>query len=295
MQIGYARVSTKEQSFDLQVDALRKAGCEKVYQEVVSDAKAERPVLDGLLQELRTGDVLVIWKLDRLGRSLRHLVDLAATLLERDVGLKSLSDPIDTTTPQGRLTFNLLASLAEFEKDLMRERTQAGLSAARARGRKGDAPKDSPRRPNGPPTRPRPCIASSACQYERSPRNSASPRARSTSICATAAYRSAGSAKLSRLLDRAVPSGFDLKRRQLPSEALIDLRRRLADLAPRSAERRLIMKETAALYGISESSLYRALRERARPKRRRCSAPTVGFHGYCPSPNSSASARSSPR
>jgi hypothetical protein len=219
-----------------------------------------------LLQELRTGDVLVIWKLDRLGRSLRHLVDLAATLLERDVGLKSLSDPIDTTTPQGRLTFNLLASLAEFEKDLMRERTQAGLSAARARGRKGDAPKDSPRRPNGPPTRPRPCIASSACQYERSPRNSASPRARSTSICATAAYRSAGSAKLSRLLDRAVPSGFDLKRRQLPSEALIDLRRRLADLAPRSAERRLIMKETAALYGISESSLYRALRERARPK-----------------------------
>ena len=144
MQIGYARVSTKEQSLDLQVDALRKVGCEKVYREVVSGAKAERPVLDALLRELRPADVLVIWKLDRLGRSLRHLVELAATLLERDVGLKSLSDPVDTTTPQGRLTFNLFASLAEFEKDLIRERTQAGLSAARARGRKGGRPKGLP-------------------------------------------------------------------------------------------------------------------------------------------------------
>ncbi|ESQ09869.1 MAG: resolvase [Thiohalocapsa sp. PB-PSB1] len=131
MQIGYARVSTREQSFDLQVDALHKAGCEKVLQEVVSGAKAERPVLDALLADLRPGDVLVIWKLDRLGRSLRHLVELAGTLMERGVGLRSLNDPIDTTTPQGRLAFNLFASLAEFERDLIRERTQAGLTARR--------------------------------------------------------------------------------------------------------------------------------------------------------------------
>jgi len=141
MQIGYARVSTKDQNFDLQIDALRKAGCEKVFQEVVSGAKAERPVLAGLLRELRPGDILVIWKLDRLGRSLRHLVELAGTLMEQDVGLRSLNDPIDTTTPQGRLAFNLFASLAEFERDLIRERTQAGLTAARARGRKGGRPK----------------------------------------------------------------------------------------------------------------------------------------------------------
>jgi DNA invertase Pin-like site-specific DNA recombinase len=101
MQIGYARVSTKEQSFDLQVDALRKIGCDKVLKEVVSGANAERPVLNTLLRDLRPGDVLVIWKLDRLGRSLRHLVELAGTLMEQDVGLKSLNDPIDTTTPPG--------------------------------------------------------------------------------------------------------------------------------------------------------------------------------------------------
>jgi DNA invertase Pin-like site-specific DNA recombinase len=141
MDIGYARVSTREQSLDLQVDALRRAGCGKVYQEVVSGAKAERPVLDALLADLRPGDVLVFWKLDRLGRSLRHLVELANTLLEKGVGLKSLNDLVDTTTPSGRLTFNLFASLAEFERDLIRERTQAGLTAARARGRLGGRPK----------------------------------------------------------------------------------------------------------------------------------------------------------
>ncbi len=97
-----------------------------------------------MLQDLRPGDVLVIWKLDRLGRSLRHLVELAGTLLERDIGLKSLNDPIDTMTPQGRLVFNLFASLSEFERDLISERTQAGLTAARARGRKGGRPKGLP-------------------------------------------------------------------------------------------------------------------------------------------------------
>lgn len=141
MKIGYARVSTKDQNFGLQIDALQKAGCEKFYREVVSGARTERPVLDRVVDSLRTGDVLVIWKLDRLGRSLKHLVELVNTLRERGVGLQSLNDPIDTTTPQGRLSFNLFASLAEFERDLIRERTQAGLSAARARGRNGGRPK----------------------------------------------------------------------------------------------------------------------------------------------------------
>ena len=144
MKIGYARVSTKEQSFDLQLDALRKVGCKKIYQETVSGAKAARLQLDLMLDNLRAGDVLVIWKLDRLGRSLQHLVELVHGLMEKGVGLKSLNDPIDTTTPQGRLSFNLFASLAEFERDLIRERTQAGLSAARARGRRGGRPRGLP-------------------------------------------------------------------------------------------------------------------------------------------------------
>ncbi len=141
MKIGYVRVSTKEQSFDLQIDALQQAGCEKFYREIISGARTERPGLDQAVDSLRAGDVLVIWKLDRLGRSLKHLVELVNTLRERGIGLQSLNDPIDTTTPQGRLSFNLFASLAEFERDLIRERTQAGLSAARARGRNGGRPK----------------------------------------------------------------------------------------------------------------------------------------------------------
>jgi DNA invertase Pin-like site-specific DNA recombinase len=141
MRVGYARVSTKDQSIDLQVDALKKADCETVFQETASGAKGARPVLDDLLSRLRTGDVVVIWKLDRLGRSLKHLVTLTNELLERQIGLISLNDPIDTTTPQGRLVFNIFASLAEFERDLIRERTQAGLEAARTRGRKGGRPK----------------------------------------------------------------------------------------------------------------------------------------------------------
>jgi DNA invertase Pin-like site-specific DNA recombinase len=144
VDIGYARVSTREQSLDLQVDALRRAGCAKIYREVASGAKAARPVLEAMLADLRPGDVLTIWKLDRLGRSLSHLVALGASLLEQGIGLKSLNDPIDTTTPSGRLAFNLFASLAEFERDLLRERTHAGLDAARARGRKGGRPKGLP-------------------------------------------------------------------------------------------------------------------------------------------------------
>src|SRR5215469_1215363 len=141
MKIGYARVSTKDQTVALQVDALKKAGCSKVYTEVMSGARSDRPILAKLLEHLRPGDILVIWKLDRLGRSLQHLVDLVNDLIARKVGLKSLNDPIDTTTSHGRLTFNLFASLAEFERDVIRERTQAGLSAARARGRQGGRPR----------------------------------------------------------------------------------------------------------------------------------------------------------
>jgi len=144
MKIGYARVSTKDQNLALQFDALTKAGCEKIYQDIASGARSERPALNEMIQNLRPGDVLVIWKLDRLGRSLNHLINLVNDLMEKKVGLQSLNDPIDTTTAQGRLSFNLFASLAEFERDLIRERTQAGLSAARARGRNGGRPKGIP-------------------------------------------------------------------------------------------------------------------------------------------------------
>ncbi|NUM32953.1 MAG: recombinase family protein [Candidatus Brocadiae bacterium] len=141
MIIGYARVSTKDQNLDLQIDALRKAGCEKIYTEVASGGKTERPELNDLLRNIRSKDILVIWKLDRLGRSLKHLVELGNDLSKKEVGLRSLNDPIDTTTAQGRLIFNIFASLAEFEKDIIKERTQAGLSAARSRGKNGGRPK----------------------------------------------------------------------------------------------------------------------------------------------------------
>lgn len=141
MKIGYARVSTREQRLDMQVIALEEAGCEKIYEEVVSGAKSDRPILNNLIKQLRPNDVLIIWKLDRLGRSLKNLVELVQQLIENNIGLCSLNDPIDTTSPQGRLIFNIFASLAEFERDIISERTQAGLNAARARGRRGGRPR----------------------------------------------------------------------------------------------------------------------------------------------------------
>lgn len=140
MKIGYARVSTQDQNLDLQVDALRAAGCERVLTEKVSGAVKERPQLERLLEDVREGDVVVVWKLDRLGRSLHHLVSVVHLLQQRKAGLLSLNDPIDTTTASGRLIFGVFASLAEFERELIRERTRAGLEAARARGRKGGRP-----------------------------------------------------------------------------------------------------------------------------------------------------------
>lgn len=141
MKIGYARVSTKDQNLSMQVDALKEAGCAIVHEEVASGAKTARVVLDEIMRHLREGDTLVIWKLDRLGRSLRHLISLTTQLTEKKVGLISLNDPIDTTTAQGRMNFGIFASLAEFERELISERTQAGLKSARARGRKGGRPK----------------------------------------------------------------------------------------------------------------------------------------------------------
>lgn len=141
MLIGYARVSTADQNMDLQKDALRAAGCEHLFTDTASGAKAERPGLTQALKECRKGDTLVVWKLDRLGRSLPHLVETVRELIARGVGFKSLQENIDTTTSGGKLIFHIFASLAEFERNLIRERTNAGLSAARARGRKGGRPK----------------------------------------------------------------------------------------------------------------------------------------------------------
>ncbi len=141
MDIGYARVSTGEQTLDLQLDALAKAGCGKIYTETANGAKTDRPVLDEVLSYLRKGDTLVVWRLDRLGRSLQHLIEVVAALAERGIGFKSLTEQIDTTTSGGKLIFHVFGALAEFERDLIRERTQAGLAAARARGRIGGRPK----------------------------------------------------------------------------------------------------------------------------------------------------------
>ncbi len=132
MKIGYARVSTRDQNLELQLDALTQAGCELIYQEKVSGALAARVELDKLLLQVRPGDTVYIYKLDRLGRSLKHLLDLVAELQRRDIGLISLTDAINTHSAQGRLVLNLFASLAEFERELIRERTLAGRAAARA-------------------------------------------------------------------------------------------------------------------------------------------------------------------
>ena len=136
--IGYARVSTQDQKPELQLDALRSAGCARVFEDRgVSGAKAERPGLAQALAHVREGDTLVIWKLDRLGRSLAHLIETVNDLERRGVGLRSLTEQIDTTTSGGRLIFHVFGALGQFERDLIRERTRAGLTAAAARGRKG--------------------------------------------------------------------------------------------------------------------------------------------------------------
>ena len=140
MKIGYARTSTLDQNLDLQLDALQNCGCEKIYQEQVSSIRDKRPQLENCLQSLRAGDVLYIWRLDRLGRSLKDLINIVNQLQDIGCELVSVKESIDTSTTAGKLTFHLFASLAEFERELIRERTQAGLASARARGRMGGRP-----------------------------------------------------------------------------------------------------------------------------------------------------------
>jgi DNA invertase Pin-like site-specific DNA recombinase len=137
MFIGYARISTEDQKLDLQLDALKKVGCKKFFQDVASGSKSQRVGLDAALEFARKGDVIVVWKLDRLGRSLQHLIETITLLQSRGVGFRSLQENIDTTTAGGKLFFHIFGALAEFERELIRERTKAGLSAARARGRLG--------------------------------------------------------------------------------------------------------------------------------------------------------------
>jgi DNA invertase Pin-like site-specific DNA recombinase len=141
MLIGYARVSTNDQTLSLQVDALSKAGCEKLFTDHISGTKAERPGLRDAMSHLRAGDTLVVWRLDRLGRSLRDLIDTVTELEQRGTGFESVQENIDTTTSGGKLVFHIFGSLAEFERELIKERTAAGLQAARARGKVGGRPR----------------------------------------------------------------------------------------------------------------------------------------------------------
>lgn len=140
MKIGYARVSTQDQKLELQTDALTSQGCEQIFKEKKSGKNRERPELERMIGQLRPGDTVVVWKLDRLGRSLRDLIDLVQDFKERGVDFVSLQDGINTATATGRFTFNVFASLAEFEREIIRERTKAGLAAATARGRSGGRP-----------------------------------------------------------------------------------------------------------------------------------------------------------
>jgi DNA invertase Pin-like site-specific DNA recombinase len=143
MLIGYARVSTTDQNPDLQIDALLKSGVDRrhIFEDRMSGMRADRPKLNEVLEYLTEGDVLVVWKLDRLARSLPHLIEIVAGLDRRGIGFRSLTENIDTTTAGGRLTFHIFGALAQFERDIIRERTVAGLEAAAARGRKGGRPK----------------------------------------------------------------------------------------------------------------------------------------------------------
>ena len=141
MFVGYARVSTRDQNPASQIDALKAAGCDRVFMEKVSGANRDRPELKAALDYIRAGDTLLVWKLDRLARSVRQLVETAEDLVRREIGLKVLTQQIDTTTPGGRLVFHVFAAVAEFERELMLERTHAGLATARAANRRGGRPK----------------------------------------------------------------------------------------------------------------------------------------------------------
>lgn len=140
MKVGYARVSTQDQDLSLQLDALKREGCERVFQEKASGGQRERPELQAALSFMRAGDTLVIWKLDRLARSLKQLIETVEDFESQGIGLKSLQDPVDTSSPSGKLVFHIFAALAEFERGVIRDRTNAGLKSARERGRLGGRP-----------------------------------------------------------------------------------------------------------------------------------------------------------
>lgn len=141
MLVGYARVSTQDQKPELQLDALNAAGCERVFTEQASGAQRDRPELKAVVEYMRDGDTLVVWKLDRLARSMKQLIETVEGLEERGIGFRSLTEAIDTTTPGGKLVFHVFGALAEFERSIIRERTRAGLDAAKARGRTGGRPR----------------------------------------------------------------------------------------------------------------------------------------------------------
>lgn len=141
MLIGYARVSTDDQNLNLQHDALKNAGCEKIFDDQITGSKIQRPGLDTILEFARTGDVIVVWRLDRLSRSLKDLIEVVALLDSKKIGLRSLHESIDTSSSSGKLIFHIFGALAEFERNLIRERTHAGLAAARSRGKMGGRPK----------------------------------------------------------------------------------------------------------------------------------------------------------
>lgn len=141
MLVGYSRVSTQDQNPELQLDALNAAGCEKIFTEKMSGAKRDRPELIAALEYVRAGDTLVVWKMDRLARSLKQLIETIEDLEKREIGFRSLTEAIDTTTSSGKLVFHIFGALAEFERSIIRERTMAGLASARARGRLGGRPK----------------------------------------------------------------------------------------------------------------------------------------------------------
>ncbi len=141
MLVGYARVSTTDQNLDLQLDAFKKEGCEQIFTDTTSGAKSDRPGAQKALEYVRAGDTLVVWKLDRLGRNLKHLITTIEGLKEKGVGFRSIQEGMDTGTPMGMMLFHIIGALAEFEREIIRERVNAGLQAARARGRKGGRPR----------------------------------------------------------------------------------------------------------------------------------------------------------
>ena len=186
MVFGYARVSTTEQDESLQLDALDAAGCDRLMIDRASGAAADRPALAEMLDRLRPGDTVMVWRLDRLGRPLRHLIDAVADLERRGVTLVSLTEQIDTSSPGGRLVFHVFGAMAEFERDLIRERTQAGLAAARARGRTGGRPTVWTRRSCPRPAR---CTHPARTTWPPSPASWACPEPACTGRCLPRAAR----------------------------------------------------------------------------------------------------------